>query len=80
MNPENIVFGFSIPRSADPQNIFDIMSQAATYCQKRLGGKLLDKNGQLFNVETENKSLMEIVTKMKNNGIEPGSDKALQMF
>jgi cell division protein ZipA len=51
MNPENIVFGFSIPRSADPKNIFEIMLNAVKYCQRRLGGQILDRKMQPFQEE-----------------------------
>lgn len=80
MNPKNLVFGFSIPRSADPKNIFDIMVNGVKYCQKRLGGSILDKNGQPFNETQEKQSLNEFLDKMKNKGITPGSDKALGIF
>ncbi len=80
MNPNNLVFGFSIPRSADPKNIFEIMFNAVKYCQKRLGGHILDKNQQPFNEEKEIKSLTELLEKMKRKGILPGSDKALSMY
>ncbi|WP_315814561.1 cell division protein ZipA C-terminal FtsZ-binding domain-containing protein [Paraflavitalea speifideaquila] len=38
MNPHDLVFGFSIPRSADPKNVFEIMFHAVKYCQHYLGG------------------------------------------
>ena len=79
-NPNNLVFGFSIPRSADPKNIFEIMLNAVKYCQKRLGGHILDKNGQAFNEEKEIKNLNELLEEMKSKGIIAGSDKALRMY
>lgn len=80
MNPEELVFGFSIPRSADPKNIFDVMITSIKYCQKRLGGTILDKNGQPFNEEKEKRYLIDLIDKMKSKGIEPGSGKALRIF
>jgi cell division protein ZipA len=80
MNPENLVFGFSIPRSADPKNIFDIMINSVKYAQKRLGGRILDKDGAPFNEASERKEIGELIEKMKAKGISAGSDKALVMF
>lgn len=80
MNPNDLVFGFSIPRSADPKNIFDIMFNTVLYCQKRLGGTILDKEGNSFNQEEEKIHLIELVDKMKAKGIMPGSGKALRMY
>jgi len=80
MNPSDLVFGFSIPRNADPQNVFSAMIEAVKYCQKRLGGKILDKNQQPFNEANAKKDLALLVEKMKNKEIVPGSDKALMMY
>jgi hypothetical protein len=80
MNPENLVFGFSIPRSADPIDIFEMMLNSTKYCQKRLGGTILNKNGEIFNEENERKELGDLITKMKAKGIVTGSDKALVMY
>lgn len=77
MNPDNLVFGFSIPRSADPQRIFTVMINAVKYCQKRLGGKMLDENLKPFNENAAKEELKSLVVKMKNNGINPGSNKAM---
>lgn len=80
MNPTDLVFGFSIPRSADPKNIFDAMVNTAKYCQKRLGGTILDEDSQPFNEENERKSIADLIHKMQSKGIVPGSDKALVTF
>lgn len=80
MNPQNLVFGFSIPRSADPKNVFKIMLTAVEYCQKRLGGQILNKDMQPFNVEKERSEMIELLEKMKSKGINAGSNGALRMF
>jgi cell division protein ZipA len=41
--PKDLIFGFSVPRSADPERVFEMMIEAMEYCQKRLGGVLLDQ-------------------------------------
>jgi cell division protein ZipA len=80
MNPKDLVFGFQIPRSADPQNIFNAMINSVKYCQKRLGGTILDKNGQPFNEVEEKKHLSEIIERMKAKGLTPGSENVLILF
>ncbi len=80
MNPKNLVFGFSIPRSADPKNIYCIMLNAAKYCQRKLGGQILDKNGQLLNEAEEKQNLIDLLDQMKSKGIIVGSDNALRTF
>lgn len=80
MNPADLVFGFSIPRSADPKNVFAVMFDAVKYCQKRLGGTLLGKDGKPFDEEGEKKYLDELIEKMHKKGLVPGSDKACMIF
>lgn len=80
MNPQNLVFGFSIPRSADPKNIFEIMLNSVKYCQERLGGQILDRNMKPFNEEKERQELSDFLKRMEQKGLKAGSDKALRMF
>lgn len=80
MNPENLVFSFSVPRSADAVNIFSVMTDAVQYAQKRLGGKILNGDGEVFNKQKEIQDLTQFVGRMKAAGVEPGSDQALRMF
>jgi hypothetical protein len=80
MNPQNLVFGFSIPRSADPKNVFEIMLNAVKYCQKRLGGQILDRNMKPFSDEKQRQELSEFLKRMERNGLNAGSNKALRMF
>lgn len=80
MKPQNLVFSFSVPRSADPENVFDIMVNAAKYCQKRLGGQLLDIYGQPFDMQRSKAQITELVKGMEAKGIKPGSNEALITF
>jgi cell division protein ZipA len=80
MDPENLVFGFSIPRNADPINVFEVMINAVEYCQGKLGGRILNSKGELLNVEQERQALKKIVESMQNAGIQPGSHEALTIF
>lgn len=80
MNSQNLVFAISIPRSADPKNIFEIMLNAVKYCQKRLGGQILDKNMKPLIEEMDRNELSEFLKRMDQKGLMAGSDKALRMF
>lgn len=80
MNPKDLVFGFSIPRSADPENVFKVMVKAVKYCQKRLGGTLLNGTKSTFNENEARKDMESALTLMKEKGIEPGSEKALRTY
>jgi hypothetical protein len=80
MNPQNLIFGFSIPRSSDPKNVFAIMLNSVKYCQKSLGGQVLDRNMNPLNEEKEKQELSDFLTRMKQKGLIAGSDKALRMF
>ncbi|RZK33000.1 MAG: hypothetical protein EOO57_14150, partial [Hymenobacter sp.] len=46
----DLVFAFSIPRSAAPAQVLASMYRAAGYCQQKLGGQLVDAAGQPFNL------------------------------
>ncbi len=80
MNPVDLGFSFSVPRSADPKNVFAVMLDAVKYCQSRLGGTILDKDGNLFNEIKEKQYLDDVVEKMKRKGLTAGSYQALRMF
>lgn len=80
MNPADLVFGFSLARNADPEQVFDIMFKAVKYCQKRLGGEILDANLKSFNEVDRKKNLRQLVGEMKSMGVIPGSGKALRTY
>lgn len=80
MNPADLVFGFSIPRSADPIGVYKAMVKSVQYCQKKLGGVILNQSGQALDENIELERLTKLVEAMKAKGIEPGSDHALRIF
>ena len=61
-------------------NVQKVMIEVVKYCKKRLGGEILDRNGNKFNDEKETLQMIEFVDKMKGKGLIPGSDDALRMF
>ncbi|RFZ82900.1 hypothetical protein DYU05_12130 [Mucilaginibacter terrenus] len=80
MNPDDLVFGFSVPRSADPENVFKVMTAAVKYCQKRLGGKMLDANMHPLDELSASMNLNVLITELKSKGIVPGSTPALLSY
>jgi len=80
MNPGDLIFGFVVPRSADPKNVFTAMLDAVKYCQSRLGGTIIAKDGGIFNEIKEKQELDDLIEKMKTEGLTPGSKRALRMF
>ncbi len=76
----DLVFGFSVPRSADPLAVHDAMVNAAQYAQSRLGGTLLDTDGRPFGAEAEREKVEAVVHRMESVGLTPGTDSALILF
>jgi cell division protein ZipA len=65
MNPKNLVFGLGIQGSVDPLEIFDAMYKSVEYCQKRLGGKILNKDLRPFDMQKEKKIIKDLIEKQK---------------
>lgn len=77
---EDLVFGFSIPRSADPATVFERMMRAIRYSQERLGGTIQGEDGQPLNEAATAEEIESIAEQLARNGFPPGSDSALQQF
>ena len=76
----DLIFGFSIPRSADPMKVFESMANAVEYAQKRLGGEILLPSGERFNRKVERANVADIVRKMRDAGFQPGEHATLRVF
>lgn len=76
----DLAFGFSIPRSADPEKIFKSMYEAAQYSQKRLGGTLIGKDGAPLDFDRENEHLLSVVRELNELGFKPGQSNTLHLF
>ena len=77
---DDLVFGFAIPRCIDPVQIYDAMLEAARYAKERLGGELLDTNGDTLQDEALKKEIEEAVRQLEESGYPPGSDASLYVF
>ena len=76
----DLVFGFSVPRSAAPQSVFSSMVKAAEYARQRLGGELLDRDGRAFDVGATQKEISAIEQQLNAAGFPPGSHNTLYIF
>jgi len=79
-NPMDLVFGFWIARNADPVHVFDAMADAVEFCQQRLGGRILNREGLPFDKGKERAELLGIVEVLNARGIVPGSHRAVRIF
>lgn len=76
----DIVFGFSIPRSIAPVDIYNAMYNIAEYVQQHLGGVLTDVNGVKLHKETALKQIEGVVRNLEDEGIKHGVGDALYLF
>lgn len=76
----DLVFSFSIPRTANPQQILANMHRAASYCQRKLGGKLLTADHQPFNLATETQKCRLVEQSLRAQRLQPGQDETLYLF
>ncbi len=80
MKPENLVFGFQLPRSVDPESVFEMMLEAVEYCQQELGGQILDENGNPFEREKYERRIKESLIIINEKGIRSGESELLRIF
>ena len=71
-NVDDLVFGYSIPRSADPLDVFETMMKAVRYAQERLGGSIMDESGKPFDEQAVRNEIEHVVRKLKEAGFAPG--------
>jgi len=76
----DLVFGFSIPRSAAPQSVFSSMVKAAEYARQRLGGELFARDGRALDVSATQQEISTIEQRLNAAGFPPGADSTLYIF
>lgn len=77
---DDLMFNFSIPRSADPVSVFDSMVNAVEYVQKRLGGAITLRSGEPFGRTSERAKVEEIVENLNEAGFPPGAYSTCRVF
>jgi cell division protein ZipA len=80
MNPEDLVFGFSIPRCAAPRHVFEQLLAAVRYARSRLGGTLRDGDFEPFDEQAERDKITRVLETLAEFGLEPGRDTTLRLF
>ncbi|MEM7236052.1 MAG: cell division protein ZipA C-terminal FtsZ-binding domain-containing protein [Planctomycetota bacterium] len=78
---DDLVFGYSVPRSPGPLLVFESMKRAPEYAQERLGGRITEPetNGPV-DFEYERAAIDKAVRRLKNGGFTPGASSTLQLF
>lgn len=76
----DLVFSFSIPRSADPLRVFDNMLKAAKYAQKRLGGTLEGPDGTRLDEQVIRNRLQKVVEDLTSAGFPPGAHRTMTIL
>jgi cell division protein ZipA len=77
---DDLIFAFSIPRSAAPVAVLESMVKAATYAKARLGGEIVDRNGQPFDEFRTKRETETIVDQLRQAGFKPGEEATLHVF
>lgn len=80
MEPQDLIFGFSIPRSSDPYGVFEAMVESVKFCQARLGGQILDENGELFDRNRYMTIIDEQTKKMSDYGFSQGQGLIMRLI
>lgn len=77
---DDLLFIYSVPRNARPVETFDAMLRAAEYCGKRLGGTIVDEEGDAIDVAALREAIVLVAERLRAAGFEPGADATLQLF
>jgi cell division protein ZipA len=76
----DLIFGFSIPRSADPVAVFDSMANTVEYAQKRLDGEIVLESGEPFDRHAAKARIEAVVGKLQDAGFVPGESATCRVF
>lgn len=80
VNVSDLIFGYSLPRSADPVAVFERMIRAVKYAQRRLGGVITTEDGHAFDLTGTAREIQTLVIQLDELGFRPGSEAALRQF
>jgi cell division protein ZipA len=78
---KDLLFGYSVPKSADPLQVFDSLRRALEYAQKRLGGEFRDPDhGRPVDFNAEREAIETAVARFETGGFVPGEPSACRIF
>ncbi|WP_281763467.1 LptM family lipoprotein [Neptunitalea lumnitzerae] len=75
-----LVFGFSIPRSMAPLEIYNAMHNIVLYTQQELGGFVVNKYDEPLNTAKDIVNIKTIVKSLQEEDMQPGTGDALYVF
>jgi len=77
---KDLVFSMRVPIWTDPLAIFDVMARGLRYCQRRLGGVLVNEVGEAITEAVGKEQIKAIVAQLGKFGLQPGEDSVLMLF
>lgn len=78
---QDLVFLFSLPRTAAPGEVATRMRKAVEYVQSRLGGEIVYMiDDERYDFDSAQQEIQRIEAELNKNGFPPGSDAALRFF
>ncbi len=80
LHVDDLIFAYSVPRSAKPIEVFDGMVKAVQYCQSRLSGKIIAEDGSPAKLAELRERIENVVERLRQAGFEPGESATLQLF
>ena len=78
---DDLVFGYSVPRSADPLGVLESMRRGIEYARHRLGGEIQDpETGKPVDWDHERRIIEGAIQTLKRGGFVPGEWSAMYLF
>lgn len=77
---QDLVFGFSVPRCARPNQVLESMLRGVGYARERLGGTVVDAEGRPADFEFSRHQVSKVADELAKVGFPPGSENALHLF
>jgi len=76
-----LVFGYTVPISAAPLDVFDSMRKSIEYARRRLGGDIRDPGtGKPVDFDYERRAIEGAIETLKRGGFVPGEWSAMYLF
>lgn len=77
---DSLVLALDVARTAAPKEVAAAMLSAARYVGAKLGGEILDEEGNVLDGRVLTARVENIVSRIRGAGFETGSDTALRLF
>jgi|GEM_PF-3960029 len=77
---EDLIFFYSLARSAKPLEVFDALQRAVEHTRQQLGGTIVDVDGEPADFAAMREVITTHEAELRAAGFEPGSAASLQLF